>query len=142
MWGCFPDVLWCRRTVTERRGSQLAVPLWIDSSYSALKLNFSFILECSRAGVIHKKKINTAEVCQLKHVMPERRTEFQLVNFKLLTEKGGENGSEAESMYCLLQDLSSIPSTGGRELIPTCKSSLQGIRCPMFSKGAYLNIHT
>lgn len=58
--------------------------------------------------------------------MPERRTEFQLVNFRLPTEKVGEfNNSAVKSIDCITKDLSSVFSTHGRELIITCKGGFR-----------------
>lgn len=68
-----------------------------------------------------------AEMYQLKLAMPERKTGFRLVSFKLLSEKGGEMTQKLRAYAASAKDLSSVPSTPGRGLITTYMSLLQGI---------------
>lgn len=75
----------------------------------------------------HEKTINVVEKHLLKHAMTEKRTEFQVSNFKLPTEKAGEIGQRLRAYIAVTEDLSSVPSTHGRQLIITYNSELQGI---------------
>ncbi|KAM7322238.1 hypothetical protein ACRRTK_019079 [Alexandromys fortis] len=59
---------------------------------------------------------------QLKYAVTERRTEFQIIKFPFLTEKAGEMAQRLRAHTVMAENLSSVPSTHGRQLIITYNS--------------------
>jgi len=82
---------------------------------------------CVSNSISHKKTKQT----NIKHGMPEKRTEFQLVNFKWPEKAGEFNNSAVKSIDCITKDLSSVFSTHGRELITSCEGgfSVSDVLC-------------